>query len=855
MPAKKSSPSKTPQAESPASLPPSALRRLCDPATLTFETTDELPDLHDVIGQPRAIRALELGSEVSGPGYNTFVLGLPGSGRTTLSREYLERKAALQPTPDDWCYVNNFENPRQPKAIRLPAGRVAQFHQDIHTLVARCQADLARLFESEEFTQERDRLVNDLKKSQDAEFLRLQEYTQKHSFVIVRTPFGFVLAPSVEGKPLKPEELEKLSEEQRLKLSQLQNKLSEEVEKSLGRMRELEKAVTQQLQELTERTAMFLLGPLMQTLKSSYADVESVLKYLEVIQGDITTHPEAFRRAESSAADASAQEARQEWLRRYEVNVLVDNSGLAGAPVILESHPSYTNLLGRIEHEAIMGASRTDFTMVHPGALHRANGGYLVIPARDLLVNPYAWEGLKRVLRDGEIRIVELGQQLGLLSTVTLEPEPIPLSIKVVMVGTPLLYYLLRAYDEDFAKLFKVRAEFTSSMERTTETEREYGLFVKSVVDDNHLPPFDRSAVARIIEHSSRLAEDQNKLSTRFGKIADLVREAAYWGTNQRVNKGTKQRFGESASQRKKKSKKQQINKLVVTGEAVQRAIEESIYRSNLIEERYQDLFADGTLMVDLAGQAAGQINALSVVPLGDYAFGRPSRVTAVAYPGKGGVVDIERQAKLGGPIHTKGVLILGGLLAARFGRKQALSLSASLTFEQTYDEVEGDSASAAELLALLSAIANVPLRQDRAMTGSLNQRGQIQAIGGVNEKIEGFYLTCKTKGLTGEQGVIIPLSNLGHLMLRDEVVEAVEAGRFHIWPAHTVEDCVRLLTDMEAGEPGPDGTYPEGSFYHLVISQLAEFAKAAEGHKDGNTKGEAGNKPAGNPSSPNSLP
>jgi lon-related putative ATP-dependent protease len=601
---------------------------------------------------------------------------------------------------------------------------------------------------------------------------------------------------------------------------------------------------------------MFLLGPLMQILKGKYAGLESVLSHLDAVQADILEHADQFRRNESSSSSNSgSQQAQREWVHRYEVNVLVDNSGLKGGPVILESHPSYTNLLGRIEHEMMMGASHTDFSMIHAGALHRANGGYLVIPARDILINPYAWEGLKRVLRDGEIRIVELGQQLGLLSTVTLDPEPIPLNVKVVLVGTPILYYLLRAYDEDFAKLFKVRAEFASTMERTQETEHEYSLFVKSVVDDNHLPPFDRAAIARIIEHSARMADDQGKLSTRFGKIADLIREAAYWAAqmsknaNQQLSDSAIQRISDSNKETKRKSSKRQIRnqQLVVTGEAVKRAIEESIYRSNLVEERLQEMFADGTLMIDLSGRVVGQINAISVYLLGDYAFGRPSRVTAVAYAGKGGVVDIERQAKLGGPVHTKGILILGGLLGARYGRKQPLSLTASLTFEQTYDEVEGDSASAAELFALLSAISDIPLRQDRAMTGSVNQRGQIQAIGGVNEKIEGFYMTCKTKGLTGEQGVIIPLSNVTSLMLRDEVVQAVEAGQFHVWPVHTIEEGIRLLTDMEPGEPGADGAFPEGSFNRAVIDRLAEFAKAAEPQKDSNTKGEAAKKPSGN--------
>jgi lon-related putative ATP-dependent protease len=588
--------------------------------------------------------------------------------------------------------------------------------------------------------------------------------------------------------------------------------LGSEVEKTISRLRELEAEVNIKLEELDKQTVLFLLEPLMKSLQDKYEGLDPVIKHLNLMQKDIIENADQFRVKEpKEPGEYLAQLSQQDRTHRYQVNVLVDNSELSGAPVIVESHPSYTNLLGRIEHEVVMGATRTDFTMIRPGAFHRANGGYLVIPARDLLVNPYAWEGIKRVLRDGEIRLVELSHQMGLASNVTLEPEPVPLEIKVVLVGTPTLYYLLRAYDEDFAKLFKVRAEFGTSMDRTPDTENEYGVFVKSVVEDHYLPPFDRTAVARIIEYSSRLAEDQNKLTTRFGKIADLVRESAYWSrkANQEESEGT------------------------VTVEAVHRAIDESIYRSNLIEERIQELIAEGTLLIDVTGAVIGQVNALSVALLGDYTFGRPNRVTASAFPGKGGVIDVERQAKLGGPIHTKGVLILNGLLGWRYGRQGPLSLSASLTFEQSYDEVEGDSASAAELLALLSAIADVPLRQDRAVTGSVNQHGYIQAIGGVNEKIEGFFYTCNARGLSGDQGVLIPASNTMNLMLNQDVLKAVKNGQFHIWPVSTIEQSLALLTDMDAGELKEDGSYPEGTFNHLVMSRLAEFAKTGEPEPD----------------------
>lgn len=792
----------------PPELTPDHLRLLCQAETLGFNTTDDLPDLTDVIGQPRALRALELGSEVSGPGYNTFVIGQSGSGRTTLSLEYLQRIAVQLDTPDDWCYVNNFSNPRQPKALRFPAGKADEFRQDMENLINTCRREIPKRFESEEYTKERDRMVAEYKKKQEAEFIRLQEQVEKNNFLIARTPVGFLLAPAVGGKPLTPDELEKLSPEQREKLSRLQQKLSEEVDKSLNRMKETEKELQEAIGHLDEQTLLYLLSPLLKTIEEKYAGLESVLKYLQSVKEDILANLDNFRTSQlANPNEPVAILQQREWSRRYVINVLVSHKERNGAPVLLESYPTYNNLMGRIEHEVSMGLSRTDFTLIQAGSMHRANGGFLVIPARDLLINPYAWEGLKRVLRDGEIRMTELANQLGLISTVTLEPEPIPLKIKVFLVGTPLLYYLLRFYDEDFAKLFKVRAEFATTMERNPQTEYEYGLFVKSVVDDNHLPPFDRQAVATIIEYSARLAEDQHRLSTRFGKIADLVREAAYW-----ARKDAAKGDGEA---------------VLVSRDAVHHAIKENIFRSDLIEERIQDMIAKGTILITLTGKVVGQINALSVISLGDYAFGRPSRVTAIAHPGRQGIVDIERVAKLGGPIHTKGVLILSGLLGQRYGQEQPLSMTASLAFEQSYEGIEGDSASAAEFYALLSAIAGVPLRQDIAVTGSINQHGQIQAIGGVNEKIEGFFYSCRKSGLTGEQGVIIPASNISHLMLSEEVVEAVSNGQFHIWAIQTIDEGIPLLTGMEAGERQPDGSYPTGSLNYLVMERLKSFAKS----------------------------
>lgn len=780
-------------------LPVSFLRLVCDPSTLGFETTDDLPDLGNVIGQPRALNAIQLGSEISGAGYNTYVMGQPGSGRTTLSKEYLERKAIAMPVPDDWCYVNNFANERKPKAIRLPAGKGTGFRQAISELITRFARDIPRTFESEEFTQERDRLIADLKRNQDTEFLRLQQYTEKFNFVIIRTASGFVLAPAVEGKPVPPDELANLSAEQKLKLGELEQQLGGEVQTTINHLKELEKSAFNMLQGLVSRTVEFILAPLIQPLRQTFTEYPQVNSYIDAVQEDLIANLSQFHPQTQGEEEAKpTQSDQRKWRQRYEVNLLVDNSANRGSPVIMENYPTYNNLLGRIEHEIFMGASRTDFTMIQPGALHRANGGFLILPIRDLLLNPYAWEGLKRALRDGEIRMVELANQVGLITTATLEPEPIPIQVKILIIGSPTLYYLLRANDDDFTKLFKVRAEFGTIMDRSPENEHEYGLFIKSVAMENNLLPFDKFAVARIIEHSAQLAGDQKKLTTRFGKISDLVRESSYWAVK---NSAT-----------------------LVTTPAVEQALQASIYRSNLIEERIQELITQGTLLIDVIGLIIGQINALSVYMLGDYEFGRPTRVTAITYPGKGGIVDIERQAKLGGSLHTKGVLILSGYLNSQYGQNMPLSLSASVTFEQSYDEIQGDSASAAELLVLLSSIAQVPLRQDRAITGSINQLGQIQAIGGVNEKIEGFYAVCKSSGLTGEQGVIIPRCNQRNLMLNKAVLAAVKEGKFHIWAIDTIDAAVPILTAIQPGKRQADGSYPPGSLNQRILDRLNEF-------------------------------
>lgn len=791
-------------------LSPEALRRVCDPARFDFETTAELPMLAEVLGQPRAVAALEFGIGIASHGFNLFAAGVPGSGKTTLIREYLERLAANQPVPPDLCYVNNFEDARCPIAVQLPAGQAVQFKRDVAALIGELREALPRAFEAKEYSNQRDKIMQEVEGKIRDEFTRLEEHVKKWGFQLVPTSTGLLLVPAINNRPVSEAELEALSEEQRDKLIQIRNRLGADVEESLQRKRELEKGARDALRALDTETATFAVRHFMQDERARYADQPGVLAYFDALQADVIAHADLFRKkeGETPAALLGLPTSGEDPFNRYQVNVLVDQHAQSGAPVIVETNPTYHNLIGRIEHKAMLGATYTDFTLIKPGALHRANGGYLIIPARECLLNPFAWDGLKRALKDRVIRIEELGAQYGLVSTVTLEPATVPLNVKVILIGSPLIYYLLNAYDEDFQKLFKVKADFTTQMDRTPDAERAYALFVNTIVRQAGARPFDRGAVARVVEYGSRLAGDQDKLATRFGEIADLIHEAAHRAAHRAAD--------------------------VVTVDDVRGAEEARRFRQNLVQERLQEAIKTGTLLIDTTGHAVGRVNGLSVLDLGDYAFGHPSRITATVGPGRGGVISIEREVELSGPIHGKGVLILGGYLLKQYARAQPLTLSASLVFEQAYGLIEGDSASLAELLALLSALAETPLRQDIAVTGSINQYGQVQPIGGVTEKIEGFFDVCRDRGLTGEQGVLIPIGNRRHLMLRDDVIDAVRAGQFHIWTTETVDDGLALLTGRAPGDLDKRGVYPKGSVHRAVADRLAKYAEIlkAEGSR-----------------------
>ena len=788
----------------PFELPPDALLRITSPTSFEFETTADLPKLEEVLGQPRAVAALEFGAGIACHGFNLFALGQPGSGKTTLIREFLERRAAAQPVPQDLCYVYNFKDAHRPIALRLPPGYAPKLQQDMLALVAELQEAIPKAFESKEYDNPRDKITSDLERARLEEFTRLESRVTEFGFQLIKAPGGGVmLIPAIQGRPVTEAELEALSQEQREKLFAVRARLGNEVEEALQRVREIEKGARDALHALDVETVTNATRHIVDELRARYKDLEAVRAYLDAVQADVVEHIDEFRKEKEPRPPAfpvPMPAPADSGFVRYQVNVVVDNGRLTGAPVVVESNPTYHNLVGRIEHTAVWGAVSTDFTMIKPGALHRANGGYVIIPARECLMNALAWDGLKRMLKDRAVRIEELGAQLGLLSTVTLEPEPVPLDVKVILIGSPMIYYLLNAHDEDFQKLFKVKADFTTDMDRTLEAERAYALFVGSIARQDRLLPLDRAAVARVVEYGSRLAEDQDKLSTRFGEIADVVREAAH-----------------------RASGKAQP---AVTANDVKLAVDARRYRQNLIEERVQEAIARGTLLIETAGRAVARINGLSVLSLGDYAFGHPSRITASVGPGRGGVVSIEREVELSGPIHGKGVLILGGYLMQKYGRGNPLSLSASLVFEQMYGTVEGDSASLAELYALLSALSEVGLRQDVAVTGSVNQQGQVQPVGGVTEKVEGFFDICRARGLTGEQGVVLPAANRKNLMLRDEVVEAVRKKLFHIWPVAYVDDGIPLLTGLAAGEPDQQGIYPRRSLHREVADRVALYGK-----------------------------
>jgi len=782
----------------------------CDPELFTFATTDDIPELTGTIGQERALSAIDFGLDLDSKGYNIYVLGEHGTGKTTTIRSLLSKKAAGEPVPSDWCYVYNFEDADIPLAIAMEPGTAVIFQREMEELVKILRVEIPKIFDSKEYEKQRNTILDGFQQKQKAMFAGLEEEAQAKGFSIRKSVSGLMIVPvKKSSEPLTEEEYEALDDKTKAKIDGIGRELQERLNDVVREVRENEKVVKTELAHLEREAALSVVGHLLDDLKHKYSTQEKITSYLTAMTEDILLHLDDFKAQEEQAPQMPflKMQKQEPTFTRYAVNVLVNNKDAKGAPFIFESNPTYLNLFGRVEYKFQYGVAVTDFAMIRAGALHKANGGYLVINALDLLRNLMSYDTLKRAIRNREIRIEDVWEQYRMVSTTTLRPEAIPLDVKVILIGNPSLYYMLYGLDEEYRELFKVKADFDSRMTKDKETIDQYAAFVASTCRQAGLMPFDRTGVSKIVEYGSRLADHQEKLSSRFSDIADVMREANYWA--------------------------RKAGSAIVSDSHVEQALHEKVFRSNKIEERIQEMIVEGTIIVDTQGAKVGQINGLAVLSLGDYQFGKPSRITARTYTGKAGVVNIDREIKMSGKIHDKAVLIISHFINSTFAKKKQISFSASITFEQLYDMVEGDSASCAELYALLSSLADVPLKQYLAVTGSMDQTGDVQPIGGINEKIEGFFDLCKARGLDGTQGIVMPRKNVRNLMIRKDVVDAVKQGTFTIYPIDRVEEGLEIFTGMPAGVMQEDGTYPEGTLYNKIVKRLDEISKALKEKKD----------------------
>ncbi len=798
----------------PKPLPPEKLYSPCDLEKLSFRTTAELAPLDEIIGQDRAVQAVRFAVGMHHKGFNLFVLGPEGTGRYTLVRKVLEEKAAQKPVPDDWCYVNNFVETHKPVALCLPPGRARLLREGMEQLIDDLSAAIPAAFESDEFRNRKNAIEEQIRERHEEIFGSIQKRAEKRDVTLIRTPLGLALAPVHDGDVLNSKEFESLPEEEKAKRKEAIEELQAELGKILEESPNWEKGQRRQIRDLVREATCYAVDHLINDLRECWEDLPQVIEYIEAVRDDVIDHTAHFMPEEQDGAQALFGAAGTERsdsgaLRRYKVNVLVDNGKRlrsSKAPyrgvVVNEDHPTQPNLVGRIEHQSQFGTLSTDFNLIKAGALHRANGGYLVLDARKVLMQPFAWETLKRIIQAGHIRIESPAESLGWASTQTLEPEPIPLDVKVVMLGEPMLYYMLNHHDPDFRELFKVAAEFDTRIDRDESGILHYARLIAGVAKQEGLRALTRESVGRVVEHGARLTDDAEKLTSHMSSIVDLIREANFWAEEAGAN--------------------------MIHAKHIQKAISAKEYRSNRLSQRIQEEILRGTLLIETEGDKVGQVNGLAVITLDHFTFGKPSRISCNVHLGKGEVIDIEREVALGGPLHTKGVMILGSFLAQRFARERPLSLSASLVFEQSYGGVDGDSASSAELYALLSAISGLPLKQGLAVTGSVDQQGRVQAIGGSNEKIEGFFDICKARGLSGKEGVLIPAANVKHLMLKHKVVDAVRKGRFSIYAVETIDQGMEILTGLPAGEPGKGGNYPIGTVNRKVAAGIDRLGRKA---------------------------
>jgi lon-related putative ATP-dependent protease len=791
-------------------LAPEVLFRKCDPDTFAFNTTEDIPGMPGTIGQEKALKALDFGLSMDSTGFNIFALGESGTGKMTTIMTTLKEKAATETVPQDWCYVYNFKDPDTSIAISLDPGQGVVFQHEMDELIKTLRIEIPKAFESKEYEVQKGKIFEDFQQKQAEYFSRLDDEAKTRGFAVKRGPTGVLIVPIKEnGELVTKEEFEALDEKDRKKMEETGRMFQEKLNDVVRILREADKLVRDMLTKLERMIALDLIGPLVEVLKTKYSKYDKISQYLDDVKEEILSHLDEFRIQEEQPSPIpflKMPKGEPSFLK-YTVNVIVNNSNCKGAPVIFESNPTYLNLFGRIEYRVSYGMATTDFTMIKAGALHKANGGYLVIDTLDLFKNPFSYDALKRALKNKEIKIEDILEQYRMISTTGLKPEGVPLNTKVVLVGIPYIYYILYSLDEESRELFKVKADFDSRMDRTPETVLQYAGFIAHCQREEKLLPFDRTGVAAIIESSSRFADHQDKLSVKFSTIMDLMRESHYW------------------------AKKAESN--VVKGEHVKKAQDEKILRVNRVEERMREMTLEDTIIVDTAGAKVGQVNGLAVLDFGDYSFGKPSRITAKTFAGKAGIVNIERETKMSGKIHEKAILIISSYLGSKYAVKSPISLSASITFEQLYEMIEGDSATCAELYALLSSISGVPLNQSFAVTGSMDQNGDVQPIGGVNQKIEGFFELCRMRGLDGSHGVIIPKRNAKHLVLRQEVVDAVQDGKFSVYTIDRMEEGLEILTGIPAGQLQEDGTYPEGTINRLVTKRLTEIGEALEKKKE----------------------
>ncbi|CFX78357.1 Ribosomal protein S5 domain 2-type fold, subgroup [Syntrophomonas zehnderi OL-4] len=780
------------------------LNTKCDPSIFKFASTAEVKPLKGIIGQDRAVHSLEFGLDMENEGYNIYLSGAFGTGKTTLARDMLEKKARRRKVPPDWCYVYNFKQPDCPQALELPPGLGKELKEDLAESMDLLIKQMVKSFESHEYDFKKSSILNSFVEETNQMYLKLEEESRTYGFTISRNANGVTSIPLKNGEVLSQDDFMAMSEDERQEILKRSAFVQEKINESFRQYKELEKSVKEKIKALEQETAREITLPYFTKLLKKYGKFPAVKDYLQDMQQDVLNNLEMFTAEEdSNAMNFLRRMDKKSLLRRYQVNHLVDSSGLKNAPVVYETNPNYSNLFGQVEFESEFGILSTDFMKIKPGAVHRANGGYLVLHVYDILKNYYVWDNLKRVIKNKEIRVESLTKNLGIGNSETLQPDKIPVNIKVILIGEPIYYYLLYTHDEEFQELFKVKVDFDVEMDRTRMHIKDYARMISSVCESEGLLHFDPAAVARVVDYGSRMAENQRKLTTLFNKLVEIIYEANRWA---RLSKAE-----------------------LVTAEHVQKAIAEKYYRAAMIEEKIQESIRDDTLMINVHGKKTGELNGLAVYMLGDHMFGRPVRITAKTFMGEKGLVNIEREIHMSGSIHSKGVLTLNGYIGAQYAQDKPLSLSASLTFEQSYSGIEGDSASSAELYALLSSLSGVPFKQGIAVTGSVNQNGEIQPVGGINEKIEGFFRICQQKGLDGEQGCIIPKQNLAQLMLSDDVIEAVNSGEFTIWAVEYVDEGLEILSGIPAGKRDYKGEYPPDTLHFLVNEKLAGWNRKGQ--------------------------